>query len=54
MYGLKTSYTIRTFNSIRFGVFSGVLKVRLIFKELFCEGPSVLRKYALTAVRGLS
>ena len=32
--------------------FSGFLNERLIFYELFCEGPSALRKYALTAVRG--
>ena len=32
---------------------SGFLNERLIFYELFCEGPSALRKYALTAVRGL-
>ena len=30
--------------------FSGFLNERLIFYELFCEGPSALRKYALTAV----
>ena len=33
--------------------FSGFLNEWLIFYELFCEGPSALRKYALTAVRGL-
>ena len=31
--------------------FSGFLYERLIFKELFCEGPSDLRIYALTMVR---
>ena len=36
-----------------FVYFSGCLKEQLIFYELFCEGPSALRKYALTAVRGL-
>ena len=34
--------------------FSEFFYERLIFYELFCEGPSALRKYALTAVRGLS
>ena len=34
--------------------FSGVLNERLIFSELFCEGPSALCKYALTVVRGLT
>ena len=33
--------------------FWGFLKEWLIFYELFCEGPSALLKYALTAVRGL-
>ena len=32
--------------------FLGFLKERLIFYELFCEGPSALLKYAFTAVRG--
>ena len=31
----------------------GFLNERLIFYDLFCEGPSALRKYALTAVREL-
>ena len=31
MRGLQTSYTIRTFNSLRFAVFSGFLYERLIF-----------------------
>ena len=44
MHGLQTSYTIRTFNSLHF---SGFLNKWLIFYELFCEGPSALRKYAL-------
>ena len=34
--------------------FWGFLKEQLIFYELFCEGPSALRKYALTAERGLT
>ena len=33
--------------------FSGFFSERLIFYELFCEGHSALRKYALAAVRGL-
>ena len=33
--------------------FWGFMNERVIFYELFCEGPSALRKYALTAVRGL-
>ena len=33
--------------------FSGFFKELLIFYELFCEGPSALREYALTVVRGL-
>ena len=33
--------------------FSGFLYERLIFYELFCEGPSDLCIYALTTVRGL-
>ena len=33
--------------------FSGFLYERLIFYELFCEGTSHLRIYALTTVRGL-
>ena len=32
---------------------SGFLNKLLIFYQLFCSGPSALRKYALTAVRGL-
>ena len=32
---------------------SGFLNERLIFYELFCQGPSALHKYALMAVRGL-
>ena len=32
---------------------SGFLNEQLIFYEMFCEGPA-LRKYALTAVRGLN
>ena len=28
--------------------------LNVLFYELFCEGPSDLCKYALTAVRGLS
>ena len=55
MHGLETSYTIRTFNSLRFGVFFWIFERTVdFFYELFCEGPSALRKYALTAVRGLS
>ena len=33
--------------------FSGFLNERLIFYDFFCEGPSALHKYVLTAVRGL-
>ena len=54
MHGLQTSYTIRTFNSLRFAYFSGDLYERLLFYELFCEVPSDLRIYAFTTVRGLS
>ena len=46
-------YSIRTFNCLHLVYFSGFLNEWLIFNELFCEGPSALRKYALTAVRGL-
>ena len=50
----QASYTIRTFNSLRFGIFSGFLNEWLIFYDEFCGGPSDLLKYALTAVRGKS
>ena len=46
MHGLQALYTIRTFNSLRFAVFSGFLYERLIFYELFCEGTSDLHIYA--------
>ena len=46
MHGLQTLYTIRTFNSLRFAVFSGFLYEQLIFYELFCEGTSDLRIYS--------
>ena len=46
-FGVQTSYTI---NSLCFG---GFLNERLIFFLFFCKGPSDLRKYVLTAVRGL-
>ena len=34
--------------------FGGFLKEQFIFYELFCEGPSALRKFALTAMSGLN
>ena len=33
---------------------TGLLYEQLIFYELFCEGPSDLRIYVLTMVRGLT
>ena len=33
--------------------FGGFFKERSVFYEFLCEGPSVLRKYKLTVVRGL-
>ena len=33
--------------------FWGFLKERLIFYNIFCEGPFALRRYALTVVREL-
>ena len=53
MHGLQTSYTSRTFNSLRFGVSFGIFERTVNFYDFFLEGPSALRKYALTAVRGL-
>ena len=54
MHGFQTLYTIRTFNSLHFPEFSGFLCERLIFYELFCEGPSDLWIYALMTVIGLN
>ena len=51
MHGLQTSHTIRTFNCLRFNVVFEIFE--RIFYDLFCEGPSCLRKYASTAVRRL-
>ena len=53
MHGLQTSYTIRTINCLRFDIVFGFLNERLIFYDLFCEGPSDLRIYASTVVRRL-
>ena len=52
MHGFETLYTIRSLNRLNFDVFFWIFE-RMVFYELFCEGPSALRKYALTAVRGL-
>ena len=41
------------FNSLHFSIFWGIFKERSVFYEFLCEGPSVLRKYKLTVVRGL-
>ena len=53
--GARTSNFVyyKNFNYLHFSILFGILKERLIFYELFCKGPSALRKYALTAVRGL-
>ena len=51
---LKLCILLELLNHYILVYFSGFLKERLIFYELFFKGPSALRKCALTAVRGLS
>ena len=51
-FGARTSYTNKTFNPLHFGVFFRIFEIMVDFYDL--QGPSALRKYALTAARGLT
>ena len=54
VHGLQTLHPILTFNCLRFDVFFGIFEGTIDFLiYFFFKGPSDLRKYALTAVRGL-
>ena len=55
MHGLQTSYTIRTFNSLRFSVFLGIFEQMVDFFSIFfalLEWSGCI--YTLMVVSGLS
>ena len=51
MVTLGARISLRTFNSLHFDVFVWIFERMVDFHELFCEGLSALRKYALIVER---